>query len=156
MKNSKKIGLMIVLAAVFVLNVYIVSASTADGVQTRRASEAAWNIITISGVPASVQKMWDSATVYNLADGVDTGVTFKCTEYRDLYYNGEFYAMAGLNDSSLQKNEYDYVKLSYVGDKGTVLFKQNWYAACGGSVRFYIQGCNMVEYGNQSMSGIAY
>lgn len=156
MRNLKKLGFMMVLAAVFVLNAYIVSASTADGVQTERASETAWNIITISGVPANVQKMWTSATVYNLVDGVDTGVTFKCTEYRDLYYNGGFYAMAGLNDTSLQKNESDYVKLSYVGDKGTVLFKQDWYAYCGGSVQFYIRGCNMVEYGNQSMSGIAY
>lgn len=156
MKGKKILRLMIALTAVFALNAYTVSASTADGVQIRRGSESAWNIRTISGVPASVQQMWYIGTVYNLVDGVDSGVTFKCTEYQDLYYNGAFYAHSALTDSSLQKNQSDYVELSYVGDKGTVLFKSNWYAACGGSVGYYIQGVNMVEYGNQNMSGIAY
>lgn len=133
------------------------SASTADGYATARANESQWYLQTISGAPSSVEKTNYIGTVSGLRDGTDTGVTVKCTYYKDNYGSG-IYAIATLTDSRLNKysGSSAQVNLDNVGDKGTLLFQNNWYNICYGTVNYQVQGYNFVSAGNQQMRGSAY
>ena len=86
-------------------------------------------------------------TVYGLVQGKDTGVSFVCDSY-----SGNIVVHATLTDLSLCLHNNDYVELSYNGDDGTVLFKDDWYLYSNGDVGFVVTR----NSGSGTIGGYAY
>lgn len=153
-KTFKKIAFIsMAIATISSMGAMSASASTANGYSTR-STASSWYLQTVAGAPSSVERFVATGTVTGLRNGVDTGVTFRVTNYSDPKGTGA-YGKATLTNSSLCLYSGDYVILDSNGDSGTILFQNNWYAVCGGSAGYKVQGYNLVSGGNQRISGNA-
>lgn len=131
------------LAAVAAAAVIAVSAM-AVSVSAATYSKSTWRVLTS---PPEL-----SGYVTGLVQGKDTGITFRCTDYNNPIGN-DYYARGTVADGRLCLYQGDGVNLSYIGDDGTVLFQNNWYQYCNGTVQYYVGAEGYVLYSGQYVEG---
>ncbi|MCM1009127.1 MAG: hypothetical protein NC485_14660 [Ruminococcus flavefaciens] len=134
-------------AAVMAVSAMAVNVSAAKhentGIASTQSNQINW-VIRSDALPG---------VVTGLVQGRDTGVTFRCTDYSDPVNNG-YYAKCTITNSRLCLYQNDSVKLSYIGDDGTVLFQNDWYRySNGGSAPFKISPVYEVRGSGQYVQG---
>lgn len=140
MKRSIKIYAVALSAMTLLTSAYGVSASSYEN----------WNIYVVN--QAGVYILHDWGTVYGLANGSDTGVTFYCDNH-----TGDLSVKAKCDiqhDVKLYPNQYAFVNNSQTSS--TCLFKNNWYSISGSMVDFDINAYNYNNSGNFDISGRAH
>lgn len=153
---TKRLRKFIAITAVTVLTISMMTATVSAISSTSDAAPGIpsnWAIIIDSGRPSAFNY------VYGLVEGSSTGVTFYCTSYFNAGYS-DFYATASIYNRNLCRYPSDHiyskVKLDYVGDTGTDLFADDWYALSGGTVAYYALPYNYTVGLNQEICGFAY
>lgn len=138
-KNIRKSIAVVAVVAMLVLTTMTATVSAVSP----RGDSGSWEIELISSTSKTVP-----GVAKGLQQGKDTGVTFYCDGI-----SGNISAVCTVDDSSLCKYQGDYVYLDYLGDKGTVLFNDDWYLHSDGDVAFTVKATGTV---GSSISGYGY
>ena len=152
MFKIKKIAAFVAAAAMAVSAMAVgVSATSSNNAAIERSVPSTW-VINSPTSPNSNYPVY--GVVYGLVQGRDTGITFRCTDHVNPT-NSRLYAEGRVTKEELCLKQQDYVELSYIGDDGTVLFVNNWYALCNGSVQYKVQAYGLIVGGGQKIQGNA-
>ena len=128
--------------------------ATSMAVSASAASTETWYLQTVQGAPTSVEKYEYRGTVTGLVNITNTGVYFEATAYTDPE-NADIFARCDVVDHGLKlyEDEFAFIREDY--DFGTVLFQQNWYTGCHGTVDFNVEAENFTSGKNQRIAGEA-
>ncbi|MCM1009126.1 MAG: hypothetical protein NC485_14655 [Ruminococcus flavefaciens] len=132
--------------AIIAVSAMTVSVSVSALVNTKEN----WSIKPVS----TNQSLYDGGNVFGLVQGKNSGITFHCTYYYNPTANN-FYARGTITQSNLCLYQGDGVNLSYEGDYGTVLFKDNWYSNCYGVVPYRVDAKEYIANSGQYIEGYA-
>ncbi len=147
MKNIKKVVSSIVAITVLAVGSVGVSANASvNGSQSARSNSSSWYLQRIAGAPSNTDRFESSGVVTGLRNGVDDGVTFKCTKFQNSGNpNPPFRAVGDI--PSVFKRYTDIASLTYTDCVSTCIFNDNWYGySNGGRVSYTVTVENYAGY----------
>lgn len=154
MKNIKRVVSSIMAITVLAVGSVGISANASvNGNESVRSNSSSWYLQRVSGAPSSTDCFEYSGVVTGLRDGVDDGVTFKCTKFQNSGNPG----LRAVGDIPSRFKRYtDIASLTYNGCVSTCLFKDNWYGESnGGRVSYTVTVENYASYAFR-IDGTAY
>ena len=130
MKNIKKVVSSIMAITVLAVgNVGITTNASVNGNESVRSNPSSWWLQRVSGAPSSTDRFSYEGVVTGLREGVDDGVTFKCTKFQN---NGNPGLRAVGDIPSKFKLYTDIASLTYEGCVSTCIFDDGWYPKSNG------------------------
>lgn len=148
-KFTKSLAIIVV---VVVMSISCMSVTVSATTATKRwNTNSPWGIIVNNGIFTS------GGSVTSLTPGVDTGITFECTNYNNGGSVGA-YAYAQIQNETLRAPYAQGAILDHVGAKSTDLFNDDWYALNGymGAVSYTVKGCGFGNATSGHITGYAY
>lgn len=149
-KFTKSLAIIVV---VVVMSISCMSVAVSAATATKRwNTNSPWGIIVDTGIFTS------RGSVTNLTPGVDTGITFKCTNYNNGGSVGA-YAYAQIQNETLRAPYAQGAILDHVGGPDpTDLFNDDWYALNGymGAVSYTVEGYGFGNATSGHITGYAY
>lgn len=85
--------------------------------------------------------------------GLDVGITFTCTDFFDP--TSVFAAKVSIPDSILFLHQSEYFYITQKGECITILFRNDWYKYCNGTVSYRIDAVNPIANSGQRIKGTA-
>ncbi|MBR4021064.1 MAG: hypothetical protein IKI94_00475 [Ruminococcus sp.] len=154
MKNIKRVVSSIMAITVLaVCSVGISANASVNGNESVRSNSSSWYLQRVSGAPSSTDSFEYSGVVTGLRNGVDDGVTFKCTNFQNSGNPG----LRAVGDIPSKFKRYtDIASLTYNGCVSTCIFKDDWYGESnGGRVSYTVTVENYASYAFR-IDGTAY
>lgn len=147
MKNIKKVVSSIMAITVLAVGSVGISANASvNGNESVRSNSSPWYLQRISGAPSSTDCFEYNGVVTGLRNGVDDGVTFKCTKFQNSGNPNPPFRAVGDIPSKFKRNT-DIASLTYNGCVSTCLFKDDWYGySNGGRVSYTVTVENYAGY----------